>query len=522
MESLLLENITLTEEGSQNDLPINPNNTEIQSDQILSQSLDSISETTHTRNCGCAICKNNPGEELQSNSTNNETTEIEDTANSQLVEPPLVPGLISDDFSGITQLALEAIGGETLNYYIHQGLGSTTFQDGASGESRGHTAEESAFIQSVFESIDPLIDLDFILSETSSGTTFDIYSLDSYDEWLNTDIVGQVNPFVNANQAYWDIYWLNTNQNTDNLNGFDANTIIHEIGHALGLSHPFEDPSNINWTTDDTVMSYNISPDGWDFVFSEADIDALQLIWGIEDDDLTPTTPTPSQVPSPTPTPASTPSPAPSPISSPTPRPLPSPSPSLSPTPAPENNRGDDGFTQLSDADESFTGQANFRLRMMGGNDFLEVTGGSNYANGNMGEDTIIVLGGFGEYLGGKDNDTIEVLGAQEGTSVNGNLGEDFITGTVTGVSYRGGKDNDFLEVSQGDVWGDNGADTFRALAGDGYAVIQDYTIGEDLVDIDMDGSWSNIGDGLLFTNDSGDQLMLLLGVSDVEQVTIV
>ena len=158
----------------------------------------------------------------------------------------------------------------------------------------------------------------------------------------------------------------------------------------------------------------------------------------------------------------------------------------------------------------------------MGGNDFLEVTGGSNYANGNMGEDTIIVLGGFGEYLGGKDNDTIEVFGAQEGTSVNGNLGEDYITGTVAGVIYRGGKDNDLLEVSQGDVWGDSGADTFRALAGDGYAVIQDYTIGEDLVDIDMDGSWSNFGDGLLFTDDSGDQLMLLLGVSDVEQVTIV
>ena len=29
-------------------------------------------------------------------------------------------------------------------------------------------------------------------------------------------------------------------------------------------------------------MSYNISPDGWDYSFSEADLAALQIIWGTE------------------------------------------------------------------------------------------------------------------------------------------------------------------------------------------------------------------------------------------------
>lgn len=157
---------------------------------------------------------------------------------------------------------------------------------------------------------------------------------------------------------------------------------------------------------------------------------------------------------------------------------------------------------------------------MLGGNDFLEVTGGSNYVNGNLGEDTIILRGGSGQYLGGKDNDNLEVYGAEQGTSVNGNLGEDTITGAVAGVTYRGGKDNDLLAVSQGDVWGDKDADTFRAVTGDGFAVIQDYTIGEDRVEIEMDGSWSTVADGLMFTDSSGDQLMLLLGVSDLEQVT--
>ena len=156
----------------------------------------------------------------------------------------------------------------------------------------------------------------------------------------------------------------------------------------------------------------------------------------------------------------------------------------------------------------------------MGGNDYLEVTGGRNIANGNMGEDIIILRGGFGEYLGGKDSDIIQVFGAEEGTSVNGNRGEDFITGSVAGVIYRGGKDNDTLAVSQGEVWGDKASDTFRGISGEGYAVIQDYTIGEDVVELTMDGTWSNVGDGLMFTDGLGDQLMLLLGINDVQQVT--
>ena len=207
-------------------------------------------------------------------------------------------------------------------------------------------------------------------------------------------------------------------------------------------------------------------------------------------------------------------SPSPSPVSSPIP------SPETTPLPTPDSNQQNDDFTLLSDAGESLTGQSDIKLRMLGGNDFLEVTGGNNYANGNMGEDTMILRGGFGEYLGGKDNDTIEVFGAEEGTSVNGNRGKDFITGNVAGVIYRGGKDNDLLAVSQGDVWGDKGADTFRGVSGDGYAVIQDYTTGEDFVEIETEGSWSNVGDGLMFTDNSGDQLMLLLGINDVEQVS--
>ena len=201
----------------------------------------------------------------------------------------------------------------------------------------------------------------------------------------------------------------------------------------------------------------------------------------------------------------------------------PSPSPDqepVIPAPKPESIQTDDGFTQFTDADDVLTNQSDIKYRMMGGNDYIEVIGGNNYANGNMGKDTIILRGGKGEYLGGKDSDTIEVFIAEDGTSVNGNRGEDTITGSVSGVTYRGGKDNDLIAVSQGEAWGDLGADVFRGVTGEGYAVIQDYAIGEDVVELAMDGEWSNVESGLMFSDDSGDQIMLLLGINNVEQVT--
>jgi hypothetical protein len=231
------------------------------------------------------------------------------------------------------------------------------------------------------------------------------------------------------------------------------------------------------------------------------------------------------------------------------------------PPSVPEEKKQVDENPQITDADDSLLDQADVNLRMMGGNDYVEITGGiNNFANGNQGDDLFILRagqegqylggkgadtfevfggidayangqkgadqmtlrGGLGRYLGGDDGDRIEVLAAVSGSSVNGNRGEDTIIGSVAGVTYRGGADADLMIVSQGDVYGDKGADTFRGVKGEGYAVIRDYTIGEDVVDLDMEGSWSRLESGLMFTDDSGDQIMLLVGINDLEQVTLI
>lgn len=52
---------------------------------------------------------------------------------------------------------------------------------------------------------------------------------------------------------------------------------IHELGHALGLSHPGAGGADPNYTTRDTIMSYNVTdPSPW---FRSADLERLQEIW---------------------------------------------------------------------------------------------------------------------------------------------------------------------------------------------------------------------------------------------------
>ena len=56
----------------------------------------------------------------------------------------------------------------------------------------------------------------------------------------------------------------------------ELSTITHELGHAFGLDHPPGGGYDPNYTTADTIMSYN---DTGEIGFSRSDIQQLDAIW---------------------------------------------------------------------------------------------------------------------------------------------------------------------------------------------------------------------------------------------------
>lgn len=65
------------------------------------------------------------------------------------------------------------------------------------------------------------------------------------------------------------------------LTPYEISTIKHEIGHAIGLDHPYGDGYCAGITTLDTIMSYN-EVDHWVTQYSMTDIQALQSLWGVQ------------------------------------------------------------------------------------------------------------------------------------------------------------------------------------------------------------------------------------------------
>ena len=253
----------------------------------MTYNINSLVDDDFYHKCSCCHCMQRRTYALIQQESDRKSEELTLTTDA----------LISNEFANHTRNALTDNGGETLYYYIDNTTGWSHLDDGwgqmadstswidTNFDSAGHSRNEIAFIQDIFEKVDPLIDLDFLEQTSYDGSDIDIYSVNQVDDWYEDGIVGQVRSQGYGSSAWWDVLWKDTDGEAE-LSDFDRNTIIHELGHALGLSHPNEDPTNIHWDTSDTVMSYNQSINGWDYWFSDADITALQSIWGVENDPI--------------------------------------------------------------------------------------------------------------------------------------------------------------------------------------------------------------------------------------------
>ncbi len=201
--------------------------------------------------------------------------------------PYWVSALLPDEAAGFGFLS--ALGSSrTYSYTFPQA--APAYLEADSDYVKGWTAFTSAEIDAAKLSLNyiaSLVDLKFVQSSVADAT-----NTLSFANNTQTGSAGYaLHPSDSALGS--DVFLNDTTENREAKDGtYAALTLIHEIGHALGLKHPFSAPDSTGdsapppylSTSEDvtawTVMSYTSSPAEYAFEFSELDIAALQYLYG--------------------------------------------------------------------------------------------------------------------------------------------------------------------------------------------------------------------------------------------------
>jgi hypothetical protein len=200
--------------------------------------------------------------------------------------------LISSSLSNFTRNKVAPDG--KVSVYLNLSSGPVAVGGGPYGAQTIQTLsispELQSFLKSTITRLDSLIDLDFEMVNTQAQGDINLF----LDQEILVDSGGTTLGIALSNSSNQRNWWelVINGPALQNQSDYLHYALIHELGHALGLEHPFDNSdgdvfvssnSGTSAYPEETVMAYRQPINGsWPTWYSDADINALIQLWGPE------------------------------------------------------------------------------------------------------------------------------------------------------------------------------------------------------------------------------------------------